>query len=231
VTDGAPTYAPGTPMWVDHTSPDVWAAARFYSELFGWQSEDLGEVAGHYTMFTLNGKTVAATSPPMSPDDPPAWSTYISTANIEETARRVEAAGGKTLMSPMQVMDQGSMGVFMDPTGAVFVAWQPAAMKGAELVNQVGGFIFNELATRDLGAAKSFYSKVFDWGAKSNKMPDGSEYVEWQVAGRSIGGGFGMGSMYPPQVPSHWRVYFAVANLDQAQESPGTGRPGDESSH
>src|SRR5690348_12166913 len=37
-TQSTPTYAPGTPMWVDHTSKDVAASARFYGELFGWQS-------------------------------------------------------------------------------------------------------------------------------------------------------------------------------------------------
>jgi len=201
-------------MWVDHTSPDVQAAARFYSELFGWQSQDLGEEAGHYTMFSSNGKVVAATTPPMSPGNPPAWSTYISTANVDETAQKVDAAGGKTLVAPMQVMDQGSMGVFQDPTGAVFAAWQPAAMKGAQLVNQPVSLSWNELATRDLEAAKAFYSKVFGWGVKSNKMPDGGEYVEWQVNGRSVGGGQAMGSMYPPQIPAHWLVYFAVGNTD-----------------
>ena len=34
-----------------------------------------------------------------------------------------------------------------------------------------------------------------------------------------------MGSMYPPQVPPHWLVYFAVANTDEmvkkAQELGG----------
>jgi predicted enzyme related to lactoylglutathione lyase len=201
-------------MWVDHTSPDVQASARFYDDLFGWQSQDTGEQTGHYTMFTSNGKSVAATTPPMSPGNPPAWSTYISTANVEETARRVQAAGGKTLVAPMQVMDQGSMGVFMDPAGAVFAAWQPAAMRGAELVNQPVSLSWNELATRDLAAAKTFYSSVFDWGVKSNPMPDGGEYVEWQVGGRSIAGATAMGSMYPPNVPPHWLVYFAVANTD-----------------
>jgi predicted enzyme related to lactoylglutathione lyase len=199
---------------VDHTSPDVQAAVRFYGELFGWQSQDLGEEAGHYTMFSSKGKVVAATTPPMSPGNPPAWSTYISTADIDETAKRVDAAGGKTLVAPMQVMDQGSMGVFQDPTGAVFAAWQPAAMKGAQMVNQPVSLSWNELATRDLEAAKAFYANVFGWGVKSNKMPDGGEYVEWQVGGRSVGGGQAMGSMYPPQVPAHWLVYFAVANTD-----------------
>jgi predicted enzyme related to lactoylglutathione lyase len=218
VTDGTPSYSPGTPMWVDHTSRDVQASARFYGDLFGWQSQDMGEEMGHYTMFFDNGKMVAATTPPMDPNTPPMWSTYISTANVESTAKAVTESGGQVLAGPMQVMDQGSMGVFMDPTGAVFAAWQPDAHKGAQLVNAPVSFCWNELATRDLKVAKEFYPKVFNWGVHANAMPEGGEYVEWQVDGRSIGGAMEMGSQYPAQVPAHWLVYFAVANADQTVE-------------
>src|SRR5207248_1260748 len=170
-------------------------------------------------------KLVAATPPPMDTNNPPAWSTYISTDDAEATAKKVNQAGGRTLVGPMQVMDQGSMAVFMDPAGAVFCVWQPAAMKGAELMNEPVSLSWNELDTRDLNGAKDFYPRVFGWGVKSNPMPDGGEYVEWQVNGRSIAGATGMGSMYPPQVPSHWLVYFAVANTDatvkRAQELGG----------
>ena len=227
-TSGAtatPTYAPGTPMWVDHTSPDVAAAARFYGQLFGWQSQDMGEEAGHYTIFRSNGKMVAATSMPMQPGIPPVWSTYIATANAEETAKKVADAGGQTMMAPFQVMDQGTMGVFADPTGAVFCIWQPAGHKGAELVNEPGSFSWNELETRDIEAAKTFYNKVFGWTTKSNPMPGGGEYVEWQLGGRSIGGGQAMGANFPAQVPPHWLVYFSVSNTDEtvkkAQELGG----------
>jgi predicted enzyme related to lactoylglutathione lyase len=201
-------------MWVDHTSPDVQTAARFYDQLFGWQSQDMGEEVGHYTMFTSNGKMVAATTPPMAPEVPPHWATYISSADVNATAKKVTDNGGKTLMGPMQVMDQGSMGVFQDPTGAVFSVWQPAAHKGAQLVNKPVSLSWNELATRDMKTAKDFYTKVFGWGIKANPMPDGSEYVEWQVGGKSIAGGMQMGSQFPTEVPPHWLVYFAVANTD-----------------
>src|SRR5204863_1392260 len=159
MTDGTPTYARGTPMWVDHSSPDVKASANFYGQLFGWQAQDQGEEAGHYTMFSSHGKMVAATTPPMSPNTPPSWATYIATDSVEETARKVAQAGGQTLVAPMQVMEQGSMAVFADPTGAVFCVWQPAAHRGAQMLNEPVSFCWNELATRDLNKAKDFYSK------------------------------------------------------------------------
>jgi predicted enzyme related to lactoylglutathione lyase len=213
-TQSKPTFAPGTPLWIDMGSPDLPGTARFYSELFGWQAEDLGEEVGHYTMFRQDGKSVAAAMPLMNPQQPTAWVTYISTTNAEDTAKKVTEAGGTVIAPPMAVMDQGTMAVFADPTGGAFAVWQPGVMTGAELVNTPNSLSWNELSTRDLPAAKAFYTKVFPWTAKSNPMPDGSEYVEWQIDGKSVGGGMTMNAQIPAQVPPHWLVYFAVANTD-----------------
>jgi predicted enzyme related to lactoylglutathione lyase len=230
-----PTYAPGTPIWIDLTTPDLAASTRFYSQLFGWQAEDMGEQLGHYTMLRQDGKAVAAITPPMSPGQPTTWTTYVFTPNAEETAKKVTEAGGTVLSPPMAVMEEGTMAVCADPTGAVFALWQPAKMKGAELVNKPNSLGWNELATRDINAAKAFYTKVFPWTAKTQDMGGGQEYTEWQIDGRSIGGGMNMGSMYPASVPAHWLVYFVVANTDdtlkRAQElgakvmSPATDIP------
>ena len=35
-------YAPGTPSWIDLTTPDTAAAKRFYGALFGWEFTDEG---------------------------------------------------------------------------------------------------------------------------------------------------------------------------------------------
>jgi predicted enzyme related to lactoylglutathione lyase len=220
-----PTYAPGTPIWVDLGSPDVPASTRFYGQLFGWQAEDMGEAAGHYTMFRQDGRAVAAVGPHMTPDQPTVWTTYVSTPNAEETARKVTEAGGQVVSPPMAVMEEGTMAVFADPTGAVFAVWQPANMKGADLFNIPNSLGWNELATRDLDAARAFYTKVFPWTAKNHDMGGGQQYTEWQMDGRSVGGAMQMGSTFPPSVPAHWLVYFVVANTDdtlkRAQELGG----------
>ena len=55
-------YAAGTPSWVDQASPDPGASAGFYSDLFGWETEDVMPEGsdGEYHMATLRGKRVAA---------------------------------------------------------------------------------------------------------------------------------------------------------------------------
>ena len=214
MTQPAATRAPGTPIWVDLTSPDVAASASFYGQLFGWTAQDLGEEAGHYHMFKLGDKVVAAVSPPMNPGTPPAWTTYIATDSAADVAQKVAAGGGQVIMAPFDVMDQGTMGVFVDPSGGAFAVWQPAAMKGADVFNTPVSLAWNELHTRDLEGAKAFYPKVFGWGVHANDMGGGmGEYVEWQVSGRSVAGGVGM-NMEPAGVPPYWFVYFTVANTD-----------------
>ncbi len=37
-----PEYAPGTPSWVELSSPDADAAAQFYGELMGWSATEPG---------------------------------------------------------------------------------------------------------------------------------------------------------------------------------------------
>ena len=202
-------------MWVDVTIPDVVAGARFYGQLFGWDAEDMGEEAGHYTMFRKGGKMVAAASPPQNPQAPPSWTTYFATTDASASAKAVKDAGGQVVMDAFDVMDAGRMAGFMDPGGAFFCAWQPGQHKGAELVNEPGSFTWNELHTRDLNAAKQFYPKVFGLGVKENAYGD-STYVEWQLGGRSIAGAMTMDPSMPAQMPSFWLVYFAVADTDAA---------------
>ena len=43
-------HPPGSPSWVDLTTPDLEGALRFYGALFGWELKDAGEEAGHYHM-------------------------------------------------------------------------------------------------------------------------------------------------------------------------------------
>jgi predicted enzyme related to lactoylglutathione lyase len=192
---------------------DVPAAKAFYTALFGWTAVDAGpeEETGGYGFFQKNGKAVTGFGPQQSPG-PPFWATYISTADADATAALVKDAGGQAFMEPMDVMDAGRMGVFSDPTGAVFSIWQPGRTKGAELVNEPGAFSWNELNTRDLDTAKVFYSAVFGWECETVQMGPVT-YTEVKLEGRSIAGMTDMANV-PSQVPPHWLVYFAVDDCD-----------------
>ena len=55
-----PEYAPGTPSWVELSSPDPEASAAFYREVLGWSATEPGAAeTGGYRMFQSDGKNVA----------------------------------------------------------------------------------------------------------------------------------------------------------------------------
>jgi len=155
-------YAPGTPSWVDLGSPDLDASRAFYGKLFGWDAQVAPEPeAGGYTMFLLDGKAVAGLGPLMHPDQPPAWTTYVSVGDADATVAKVRESGGAVVLEPMSVLRAGRMAIFTDPTGAFLSIWEPGEHGGAEVVNQPNSLSWNELATRDIATAKAFYQKVF----------------------------------------------------------------------
>lgn len=207
------SYAPGTPSWVDLASPDLEKSRAFYGALFGWGANVGGPDAGGYTMFTKGGKNVAGGGPIMMEGQPPAWTTYVSVEDADATIEKVKKAGGMVFVEPMDVLDVGRMAVFADPTGAALALWQPKAHVGADLANEPGTFCWNELNTRDTGAAKAFYAEVFGWGSESSEGAQ-MAYTEWKLGGQSIGGMMDMPPMVPAEVPAHWLVYFAVEDCD-----------------
>jgi hypothetical protein len=204
------SYEPGTPSWCDLASPDVEADAAFYGGLFGWAFEPAGPVeeTGGYGMFFLRGQRVAGIGPLPDPSVPPHWSTYVTVADLDRSVEVATAGGAVMIMPPMQVLDAGRMAVFADPVGAMLSLWEPHAHIGAELVNVPGAMVWNELATRDVRTAMSFYPAMFGWEAVED--PGTPTYTVWNLHGRAVGGMMGMDDTFPAEVPSHWMVYFAV---------------------
>lgn len=214
-----PTYQPGTPSWVELSTSDPKASSEFYSALMNWKPTEPGpqDETGGYVMFEQDGHSTAGLMGQMQPGQPTAWATYISVADADETAAKVTDAGGSVLVEPMDVMDLGRMAVFADPTGATFGVWEPKAFTGADLVNEPNSMCWHEVRTRDSALDKPFYQAVFGWAA-GRPMFEGApeDYTMWERAGEPVGGMMQMSDeWFPPEVPSHWSVCFAVADCDE----------------
>ncbi|MCI0686963.1 MAG: VOC family protein [Sporichthyaceae bacterium] len=209
------SYAPGRIAWVDLASPDAKASAEFYQDLFGWTADIAPEPeAQGYTTFRTGGKAVAAVGQQMSPDQPPAWTTYFATDDVDATTANVRAAGGNVVMEPMDVMGYGRMAVYLDPAGAAFAVWQAGSMSGAEVMGETNSLGWNELMSRDAAAAKAFYQQVLGVTPRDIAMEDAT-YTLWELGGTAVGGMMPMdGDMWPPDLPSHWMVYFNVDDTD-----------------
>lgn len=207
-------YEPGVPCWVDLSSSEPKAAAAFYQEVFGWETDwDPRPEAGGYGQFLLGGKPVAGVGPTFGEGAPSVWNTYMATADAAATAAAVRENGGAVVMEPMEVLDAGAMAVFQDPTGAFFSAWQAGRHFGAQVVNIPGALCWNELSSRDIEAAKLFYPAVFGWETRPADA-ENPDYTECRIGGRAIAGMMSMPPGVPAEVPAYWLPYFAVRDCD-----------------
>jgi hypothetical protein len=217
--DDAGMTAPiGAPNWVDLGTADVEDARRFYTTLFGWSAHVSGDEYGGYTIFNLEGRPVAGAGPLFGEGQPTAWSTYIATADADADAARVTAAGGKVLVAPFDVGDQGRMAAFLDQAGAPFSVWQAGTMPGTEVFDVSGALTWNELTTRDVDGSIAFYGEVFGWTARRSS-PGGVPYVVWDLGGQTVAGMQPMvGDEWPDDLAPHWMIYFAVEDCDATAE-------------
>jgi uncharacterized protein len=221
------SYAHGTPCWTDVTSTDLPRAIEFYRALFGWDAEVAAEPeAGGYTMFKLDGKNVAAGSPPIGEPAASYWTTYLASDAVDDTAEKIRAAGGTVLMDPFDVFDAGRMTIARDPTGATFGVWQANRHIGAQLANDPGTMNWNECQTTDAEAAAAFYEAAFGVEVKPYPMAEGRPpYNVIEVGGRGVAGIFEINE-HMGDVPPNWSTVFAVANTDEtvakAKELGGT---------
>jgi len=211
------SYPPGVPSWIDLATSDPEAARAFYAGLFGWDYDIGPEETGNYTMCRVRGRNVAGIAgQPAREGVPTAWTTYLATDDSAALARRVPELGGTVLAGPMEIPTQGTMCWLQDPTGAAVGTWEAAGHPGAELANEPGAVVWNELATRDLAAAQSFYSGLFQYVWEPVDTGEGGPpYATFAVGGRAVGGGLQMTGEFG-DMPSHWMPYFEVADPDAA---------------
>ena len=210
------SYATGQPTWADVTSPDVDGAAQFYSELFGWEAEkDPRPEAGGYTMFTRNGKYVAAASPPPQEGIPPHWTVYLAADDVDAIAARIGDGGGTVMMEPFDVFEAGRMTLAADPAGAIFGVWQAGTHTGSQLRREPGTMNWAEVQTRDKAAAQPFYEQVFGYETETMDMGGAGQYVLLKVDGEPAAGLIEIGPEWG-DVPSNWSVVFEVEDCDAA---------------
>jgi predicted enzyme related to lactoylglutathione lyase len=142
------SYEPGNFCWADLSTTDPMGAKAFYSELFGWEAEDIppGE-AGTYTMLRLDEDEVCALTEldteRRQQGIPPHWSSYVSMEDADATVARARELG-RTVYG--EAFDAGQMAVIQEP-GRRRVCG--LAARRARQVNDSGCLGWNELQTRD----------------------------------------------------------------------------------
>jgi len=77
-----------------------------------------------------------------------------------------------------------------------------------------GTFIWNELLTRDVEAAKRFYTSLVGWSFRAHPMPNGGTYWIAEIDGKPVAGIMGMPQEMPATAPPHWFEYMEVDDVD-----------------
>ncbi len=174
-----------------------------------------------YAMFMLDGQAVAGMVPLMPEAAgaglPPVWSSYVTVDDIDATAAKARELRAAWLMESIQTPGAGSMFVAVDPVGAAISFWQADQHVGAGVFNIPVAMSRNELACRDVDAAKAFSTELPGGGVDVQHYRDFT-YTVVKVGDRVNGGIYDMVGRLSDVVPAHWFVWFSLDGTDAAVE-------------
>ncbi|MEO0509977.1 MAG: VOC family protein [Verrucomicrobiota bacterium] len=123
--NNTPEVLPGTIGWNEVVTTDKAATIAFYTELFGWTTEEMPMPDGNsYVIFNNNGKPAAGcVQAPAEAAAQPCWMQYINSEDIDASVAKAISLGA-SVMVPRTDLPMGSFAVIADPVGAVFSFWQ-----------------------------------------------------------------------------------------------------------
>ena len=114
-------------IWHELMTNDVARSKRFYSQMFGWSSQDEEMMPGFfYTIFTQNGQRIGgmmAISPEMG-DMEPHWVQYVHVEDVDRVANRCESLGGEICV-PAHDIPVGRFAILRDPSGSKIAIFKP----------------------------------------------------------------------------------------------------------
>jgi predicted enzyme related to lactoylglutathione lyase len=207
-------------VWYELHTTDVAAAAAFYGEVVGWQSNVVPMPGGDYRMFrSAQGNNSAVTelsAAAVANGAPPHWLGYLSVDDVDAAVATAVAAGGVVRLPAMDLPTVGRFCILADPQGANIAFFLPEGTpESMHDRMQPGEFCWHELLCDDPAAALQFYQPLTGWQAlyDHDMGPDGVYRVFGFSQEDQLGG------MFPrPKEDPHsaWSYYIGVADLDAA---------------
>jgi len=114
----------GAFSWSELMTTDVEGAIKFYSNLFGWKTEDMPMGDMKYTIVKVGEEGLGGVMsiPPQAQGTPPNWGVYVTVDDVDATAKKAEKLGGKIIVPATDIPNVGRFCVLQDPQGAVISA-------------------------------------------------------------------------------------------------------------
>jgi predicted enzyme related to lactoylglutathione lyase len=201
----------GTFCWNELAVWDTEIAAAFYCALFGWTIDTNDQGPMPYTMFKMGEHPVCGMilmDADWPEDCPSHWGCYISSDDVDATAKKAIELGGTLCCEPQEGGDEDRFAVITDPTGAVVSVFKGGDGKNP---NGHGSFCWNELLTNDVDKATEFYTSLLGWTA----VPSGTSEEPYTVLMKGEVWVCGMMKMHWEGNPS-WLGYVSVASVDES---------------
>ena len=123
--EGEGPAAQGVFVWDELGTTDADEAQRFYGEVFGWTTSNMGPEYGGYRIFNRGETGIAGFMTLPGASVPPHWQPYVAVDDPDATTAKAKELGGAALMEPMDVPKVGRLGVLRDPQGATFGIIRP----------------------------------------------------------------------------------------------------------
>jgi predicted enzyme related to lactoylglutathione lyase len=212
-------------VWYDLVTRDVEAAKAFYTKVVGWGIQEWGEGPSAYPMWTAGDVPIGGVGPlPPEVDQaglPPHWMAHVTVEDVDASARRAEATGGRIVEGPTDIPEVGRFAVIADPQGAVLSLFRPRNGEMRADMRKPGFVGWHELHATDHEAAWEFHSSLLGWKrVDSVDMGEIGTYLLFglrdQPEGEMVGAMFD-GAKLSGASP-HWLYYFNVDDVDAAVE-------------
>ena len=114
---------PGAPGWFEVLTPDYPATVSFYRDVFGWDTQVMGDTPEfRYTVMQRGGEQYAGimdASGFLPAGQPAQWSVYFGAADTDATLATITRLGG-SVVRPAEDTPYGRLAEAADPTGARF---------------------------------------------------------------------------------------------------------------
>jgi uncharacterized protein len=117
--------AAGVFVWDELGTTDVDGAQRFYEDVFGWTTTDMGLEYGGYRIFNRGETGIAGMMIVPDKSIEARWQPYVAVDDPDATTAKATQLGGSAVMEPMDVPKVGRIGVLRDPQGATFGIIKP----------------------------------------------------------------------------------------------------------
>jgi predicted enzyme related to lactoylglutathione lyase len=166
-------HGAGMPCWVDanvETREQRESLIGFYSALFGWTFEVGSAETGFYSIARSAGQPVLGIG--QGPGGAGHMVTYFSTPDIALSLERAKGKGGQLVMGPMQIMDQGTMALVMDSTGAMHGLWQPDKFAGFGVMYEPNSPGWFDHVSENTATAAGYYLEILANGIELHVEAD-----------------------------------------------------------